>query len=82
MGHMSPKPDPFSIKSPLWRRSCSVDILNSGDLKDGYLQVSVVSDSQGCHRTCRATGWFESVTLFSFSRCLHKRYWPEIGGSH
>lgn len=43
-----------------------MNILNFGDLKDGYLQVSAVLDSQGGHRACRATGWFESVTLFSF----------------
>lgn len=59
-----------------------MDILNSGDLKDGFLHVSVGSDSRGGHGAYRATGWFESVTFFSFSHCLPKRYWPEIGGSH
>lgn len=31
----------FSEKSPLLRRSCSVETLTSGDLKGGYLQVVV-----------------------------------------
>lgn len=54
-----------------------MDILNSGDLKNGYLRVSVVLDSRvvgvgGRHRACRVTtGWFENVTFSLFSTvCL------------
>lgn len=45
--------------APLLSRSCSEETLSSGDLKDGYLQGSVVLGSWKDCSTCRVTCWFE-----------------------